>query len=78
MKASGLQAGWIAVGVGAFIATLFILKRVRDLEAVRGTIGMAGIVLLLLPLVPGVGTTINGAKIWVGIGPSSFQPGACA
>ena len=34
--------------------------------------------LLLLPMVPGVGKTINGAKIWIGIGPFSFQPGEVA
>ncbi len=34
--------------------------------------------LLLLPLVPGVGKTINGAKIWIGVGPFSFQPGEVA
>jgi peptidoglycan glycosyltransferase len=75
---AGLQSGWIAVGIIAFIATLLVIRRVRDLERSRWTIGMLGIVLLLLPLVPGVGKTINGAKIWVGIGPLSFQPGEFA
>jgi peptidoglycan glycosyltransferase len=75
---AGLQSGWIAVGVGAFILTLLLIRRVRDLERYRWTIGFAGIGLLLLPLVPGVGKTINGAKIWVGIGPISFQPGEFA
>jgi len=75
---AGLQSGWIAVGVVAFIATLLVIRRVRDLERYRWTIGFAGIGLLLLPLVPGIGKTINGAKIWVGIGPLSFQPGEFA
>ncbi|MGQ0434024.1 MAG: FtsW/RodA/SpoVE family cell cycle protein, partial [Microthrixaceae bacterium] len=75
---AGLQSGWIAVGIVAFVATLLLVRRVRDLERYRWTIGMAGIVLLLLPLVPGIGKTINGAKIWVGIGPISFQPGEFA
>ncbi len=75
---AGLQSGWIAIGVAAFIATLFVIRRVRDLEAFRWTLGLGGIVLLLLPLVPGVGKTINGAKIWVGLGPVSFQPGEFA
>jgi len=39
---------------------------------------MAGIGLLLLPLVPGIGTTKNGARLWVEFGPLSFQPGELA
>jgi peptidoglycan glycosyltransferase len=75
---AGLQSAWAVVGMGAFVATLLVVRRMRDLERYRWTIGFAGIGLLLLPLVPGVGKTINGAKIWVGIGPISFQPGEFA
>ena len=38
----------------------------------------AAIVLLLLPMLPGIGKTINGARIWIGVGPFSFQPGEVA
>ena len=75
---AGLQSVWAMVGVGAFVGTLLVVRRVRDLERYRWTLGFAGLVLLMLPLVPGVGKTINGAKIWVGIGPVSFQPGEFA
>ena len=75
---AGLQSGWIALGIVAFVGTLLLVRRVRDLEAFRWTLGMAGIGLLLLPLVPGVGRTINGASIWVRLGPVSFQPGEFA
>ncbi len=75
---AGLQSAWTIVGVAAFVATLLVVRRVRDLERYRWTLGFAGIGLLLLPLVPGLGKTINGARIWVGIGPVSFQPGEFA
>src|SRR3712207_9072813 len=35
---------------------------------------VAGLVLVMLPLVPGLGTTINGARIWVHLGSMSLQP----
>ena len=41
-------------------------------------LGLGAILLLLLPMVPGVGKTINGARIWIGVGPFSFQPGEVA
>ncbi len=71
---AGLQAGWAVVGMIGFIGTLVVIRRVRDLERYRWTIGLAGIGLLLLPLVPGVGRRVNGARIWVGFGPVTFQP----
>ena len=44
------------------------------------TVGIPTIclVLLLLPALPLLGRTINGAKIWVSIGPLNFQPGEFA
>jgi cell division protein FtsW (lipid II flippase) len=75
---AGLQSIWMILGVGAFIATLIVVRDVRMLERYRYTAGFVGIVLLLLPLVPVVGRTINGSKIWVSIGPVNFQPGEFA
>jgi cell division protein FtsW (lipid II flippase) len=75
---AGLQSGWVAVGIVAFILTLLVVRRVRDLERYRWTIGMGGIALLLLPLVPGIGREYFGARIWVSIGPVNFQPGEFA
>jgi peptidoglycan glycosyltransferase len=66
------------LGVTAFIVTLIVVRDVRLLERYRYTAGFVGIVLLLLPLVPVLGRTINGSRIWVSIGPVNFQPGEFA
>jgi cell division protein FtsW (lipid II flippase) len=81
VKPQGLpakQLTWMSVGVVLFMLTLLILRDHRVLARFTYTSGLGAIVLLLLPLVPGVGTTINGAKIWINLGPFSLQPGEVA
>jgi cell division protein FtsW (lipid II flippase) len=68
------QATWIAVGLAFFVITLIVVRDHRQLDAYTYTIGLVGLVLLLLPIVPGIGQTINGARLWVALGPFTFQP----
>jgi cell division protein FtsW (lipid II flippase) len=68
------QAAWLMAGVGAMILTLFALRDHRQLDAFTYTLGAAGLVLLLLPVVPGLSYELNGAKLWVRLGSISFQP----
>ncbi len=75
---AGLQAMWTALGIGAFIATLIFVRRARDLERYRYLFAAAGIGLLLMPLLPGIGQNINGARLWIRVGPATFQPGELA
>lgn len=75
---AGLQAVWTLVGVGAFCGTLLIVRRTRWLEQYRYTLMLVGVLLLVLPLAPGIGQEINGARIWVSIGAINFQPGEFA
>lgn len=73
-----IQSVWTAVGVGAFVVTLLLVRRVRILEQYRYSFALLGMLFLLLPLVPGVGRTINGARLWVRLGALNFQPGEAA
>ncbi|MEM7141405.1 MAG: FtsW/RodA/SpoVE family cell cycle protein [Actinomycetota bacterium] len=77
-RLAGLQSVWTAVGIGLFVATLVLIPRARMLAQYRYLIGVGGIVLLALPLVPGIGVEIRGARIWASIGPVNFQPGEFA
>lgn len=72
------QATWTAVGIVAFVGTLLVVQRARDLERYRYTFLLVGLALLLSPLLPGLGRDIRGARIWVAFGPVSFQPGEFA
>ena len=76
---SSRQALWVVIGVGVFVLTLFLLRGdYRVLESYKYLFGVASIVLLLLPALPGIGKTVNGARLWVDLGPVQFQPGELA
>lgn len=75
---AGRQLVW--TGLSVVLAAVFIVV-VRDHRLLRRrtfTAMAIGLVLLLLPLVPGLGTTIYGSRIWIRLGPLSFQPGEIA
>ena len=68
------QAFWTFLGVGLYVVTLMVVRRSADLERYRYTLLFGGLVLLMLPLLPGIGQTVNGSRIWVRVGPAGFQP----
>jgi cell division protein FtsW (lipid II flippase) len=68
------QAQWFVVGLGLFATTLILVRDVRNLQRYRYTIAAAGLVLLALPRVPGIGQQVNGAYLGVKLGPITFQP----
>jgi cell division protein FtsW (lipid II flippase) len=73
------QGLWIVVGVIAFASTLLVLRHdYRRLESYKYLFGLTAIALLVLPALPGIRRTVNGAHLWVGIGSFQFQPGELA
>jgi cell division protein FtsW (lipid II flippase) len=73
------QGLWVVIAVALFSATLLVLRRdYRRLESYKYLFGLGAIVLLVLPAVPGLGVTVNGANLWVRVGSLQFQPGEVA
>ena len=75
---AGPQLAWIAVGLAAFCLTLIVVRDHRRIESFRYSFMVAGLALLLLPLAPGIGRTVSGARLWVRVGGLNFQPAELA
>lgn len=65
---------WSAIGIVLACIVIFVIRDHRSLRRLTYTAMIVGIVLVILPLIPGLGREINGAKIWIYIGPFSLQP----
>ncbi|MGI8937116.1 MAG: putative lipid II flippase FtsW [Iamia sp.] len=68
------QALWAVVGLAGLLAALYSDRR-RWRRWCR--VGLLGVVLLLLAVLA-VGTSVNGARRWLGAGPVSLQPSELA
>ena len=77
-RRAALQTTWSLIAVLAFVATLLVVQRPPDLARYKWTFLFFGAGSLLLPLVPGIGSSVGGARIWVSIGPVNIQPGEFA
>jgi len=72
------QVAWTALAIALAIGVLLVVRNHRVLLRYRYIAMFSGIVLLLLPMLPIIGATKNGARLWVELGPLSFQPGELA
>ena len=73
-----LQITWMTIGLLVFMAAITMLPEHRQLQRFTFTAGLAGLILLFLPMLPFVGTTVNGARLWINIAGFTFQPGELA
>ena len=68
------QAEWAAISLVLYIVTLLVVRHARDLDRYRYLLLAAAGLLMVAPLVPGLGANINGARLWVHFGSIQFQP----
>ena len=72
------QLLWTGLGIVLAIAVIVLVRDHRPLQRYTYTLGLAGLLLLLLPLIPGLGVEIGGARIWIHAFGLSFQPAEVA
>ncbi|OJX80768.1 MULTISPECIES: FtsW/RodA/SpoVE family cell cycle protein [unclassified Leifsonia] len=72
------QIAWTAIAIVCALAVIIAIRNHRVLQRYTYIFGFAALILLLLPMLPGIGKEIYGARVWIGIGPFSFQPGEIA
>ncbi|MFM6974926.1 MAG: FtsW/RodA/SpoVE family cell cycle protein [Agromyces sp.] len=72
------QILWSAIAIGAALITLLVLRNHRMLFRYTYISGLLAIILLVLPLLPGIGLEISGARAWIALGGVTFQPGEIA
>src|SRR5438105_5484595 len=73
------QSLWIVVALAALAVTLALLRQdYRRLESYKYLFGLGAIGLLMLPALPVIGQSVNGARLWIHFGSLQFQPGELA
>lgn len=83
------QLMWTFIGIALFVIALLIMRDTEKSDAPLSftpktaqrytyLIGLGAVILLLLPIVPGIGAEINGARVWINVAGFSVQPGEFA
>ncbi|WP_240197291.1 FtsW/RodA/SpoVE family cell cycle protein [Nonomuraea lactucae] len=62
------------VGIVLFTVTLVVLRDHRSLQRLTYTAGLVGLLLLISPLIPGLGREFFGARIWISLFGFTIQP----
>ena len=70
------QSVWVVIGLLGFLGMVFLVRDHRRLEPYTYLLATTAVGLLLVTMA--VGTTINGAKLWLRFGGVQVQPGEFA
>jgi cell division protein FtsW (lipid II flippase) len=70
------QSVWVVIGLLGFLGMIFVVRDHRRLEGYGYLLATTAVGLLLVTMV--VGTTVNGAKLWLRVGGVQVQPGEFA
>lgn len=72
------QLLWLFLGVALMMVVLVFVKNIDKTSNYKYTLMILGVLLLLSPMVPGIGEEISGSRIWLNVAGYSFQPGEIA
>ena len=72
------QLLWSALGITLAAVVLFVVRDHRVLRRYTYIAMVLGFVLLLMPMLPVIGHAENGSRLWIKLGPFTFQPGEVA
>lgn len=68
------QLMWAVIGTAGCLAVVLAVARPRRLQRYPYLLAVGGLVLLLLPMVPGLGIELYGARRWVAVSGYTVQP----
>ncbi len=72
------QVVWLFLGIIFLIVILLFIRNLDKVANYKYTLMIVGFILLLSPMIPGIGQEIYGSRIWLSIAGFSFQPGEIA
>lgn len=73
-----VQSVWVTIAIVVFVVTLIVVRDVRIFARYRYIALLLGLMFMLLPLAPGIGQSRGGGRLWIGLGPLSFEPSEIA
>lgn len=78
LNTASIQVVWLFLGVICMLLVLVLTRNLDRLASYKYTLMLAGVLLLLSPMLPVIGHEAYGSRIWLSLGGLSFQPGEIA